>query len=217
MKFTRMHAAALFAMAIGGAILTHQLSGSSSSAPAAGNAQDASTVALLRVSDWRGEVDTRKLATEVESLRAEVEGLRGLVAELRNDARTPDEDVLPNEEEQQEIWDEYVSEAEAGFNDERTDERWATELSATIYREIANQPTLRGKAKTVECRSKSCKIELSDDGSAGFASEVPQLVDELGAKVSSVIFDVEHDAAGRRTQVLYLSRAEPTEPSARAL
>ena len=220
MEFTRTHAAALFAMAMGGAILTHQFSRSSSSVPASDATKNAAEETHVRTTSRLEAGDARTLATEIESLRTDVEALRAQVAQLRAEGRAGsahEEEVMPSEEEQRAMWEDYVSSAEAGFNEEQTDARWATEFTATIQRQIANQPALRGTAKTVECHSKSCKVELRDDGSAAFATELPQLVDELGAQVSKVIFDLEHDAQGRRTQVLYLSRAEPSRAPERAM
>lgn len=216
MKFTRTHAAILFVLAIVVGMLTLRFSGPSQGALAERRAPTTSDDQTARPRDR----DQRALANEVESLRAEVEALRVLIGQQRaagNARAAPEEDALPNEAEQQEIWDEYVSLAEAGFNEEPTDARWASELSATIQREIADQPALRGTTKALECRSRSCKVELRDDGSAAFSSQLPQLVDELGAQISSAIFDVVEDAQGGRTQVMYLSRSEPNQAAHRSM
>ena len=214
MDFTRMHAVGLGVLLVVGGVAAQQaLHASDEALPPGVALTDVRETDLdaPTARDHTGE--TRALATKVEALTAEVEALRALMAQQRADQRADaaGDDVLPSEAEHHEMWEEYVSYAEAGFNDEPTDTRWAAETGSLIQQQIASWPALRGATQSLECRSKSCRVELRDDGSQNFARELPRLVHRLGPQVSSVVVDLVKDEQGRLMQVLYMSRAESTQ------
>ena len=218
MEFTRTHVAGLGLLAVLG-IATHGLSRSAHDAPVAGAQLAIEQDARVPSTERSEQRTARALEDKVDALTAEVEALRALVAQQRGSERAaqPSDEVLPTEAEQNEMWEEYVSYAEAGFNDEPTDARWAADTGAMIQRQLASQPALRSATKAIECRSRTCRMELRDDGSPAFGQQLPELVHELGPQISSVVIDVVKDAQGKRTQVLYMTRAEPEKHAERAL
>ena len=209
-----MHAVGLGVLVlIGGVAVQRALHDADEGLPSGVSLMDAREADLAEPTSRADTPDGRALANRVEALTAEVEALRALIAQQRAAAergQAPSDDVLPSEAEHEEMWEEYVSYAEAGFNDEPTDARWAAATGTLIQQQIASWPTLRGATHSLECRSKSCRVELRDDGSQNFARELPRLVHRLGPHLSSVVVDLVQDEQGRRMQVLYMTRAEKT-------
>ena len=103
---------------------------------------------------------------------------------------------------------EYVAGVDAEFRNEATDPRWSSATSSVIQAAIADDHDLRALVRGVECRSRTCRVEIADDGSGTSSKSVPMLAHQVGRDLPSVVFDrVENDRGGA-TVVLYLSRPD---------
>ena len=156
----------------------------------------------------------------LEQLTAEVAELREEVARLRSGAKDDDKAPMPeaelSPEEAKALWDDRMSLVEAGFNDEPTDSRWAGEVRTKIEAALAAYPPLRAAARSTECRSRTCRVELSTDAQGSLSDDISALTSALGEQLPTVMYDSIDEPGGRQTQVLYFTRdqADPSASSA---
>ncbi|HEY0479974.1 MAG TPA: hypothetical protein VGD37_20785 [Kofleriaceae bacterium] len=100
---------------------------------------------------------------------------------------------------------------DAAFQGEPVDPRWSSAISSAIESALVARNGLRPLAHSVECRSRTCRITLREDGAADPEAVLSmfQARRDLGA---AAIARVDR-GTGAATTVLYLSR--PTEAPAR--
>lgn len=106
---------------------------------------------------------------------------------------------------------ESVAGADAAFGSEPIDPRWSSATSSAIESALVARNGLRPLAHSVECRSRTCRITLGEDGAGNLETilSVFQAERDLPGAAGA---RVDHGAAGA-TMVLYLSR--PAEPPVR--
>lgn len=110
----------------------------------------------------------------------------------------------------------HVAAVAAEFRDEASDPGWASSASAAIQAAIAADDALRPLVRGVECRARTCRVALADEGPDGAGKGLPMLVQRLGAELPRVVFDRAEDAGGGSTLILYMSRAIAADaPAAR--
>jgi hypothetical protein len=95
---------------------------------------------------------------------------------------------------------------EAGFRDEATDPRWAPAMSSAIQAALISAGGLRPLAHGVECRARSCRIVIAEDGSGGVDDLVARVARQVGGDLPSAITGRVDHGRGAATVVLYLSR-----------
>lgn len=83
--------------------------------------------------------------------------------------------------------------------------------SSAVQAAIGETAELRQMAKGVECRSSTCRVELTDDGSGKLASILPMFAMRVGQQLPSVDARRIGDASGAATLVLYMSRHSDAE------
>jgi len=60
----------------------------------------------------------------------------------------------------------------------------------------------------VECRSRTCRLELADDGSGKLGKILPVFAQQVGRELPSIAYDRIVDASGTATMVLYMARQD---------
>lgn len=109
-----------------------------------------------------------------------------------------------------------VAAVAAEFRDEASDPAWASTASAAIQAAIAADDALRPLVRGVECRSRTCRVALADEGPDRPGKGLPMFVQRLGEELPRVVFDRAEDAGGGSTLILYMSRASDGDaPAAR--
>ena len=185
-------------------------------------AESPSPQAESRAEHRRDDHDDTSLSHRVNRLASEVSELREEVARLRGEAHRADEPLDPepelSPEEEKALWDEHMTLVEAGFNEEPTDARWASDTSSLIQRALASQPPLHAATRSTECRSRTCRVELNTDSQGELSDAISSLTNTLGDQLPTVMYDRLDEAGGRQTQVLYFSRqgAEAADEDQRA-
>jgi hypothetical protein len=153
----------------------------------------------------------RRLAVlddEVAQLREEVARLH---REAKSEEKAPSPEVELSPEEAKAMWDDRMSLVEAGFNEEPTDTRWADDVSARIQRALVEHPSVRAATRSAECRSKTCRVELSTDAQGKLSDEISALTRSLGEQLPTVMYDRVDEPGGRQTQFLYFKREQPED------
>ncbi len=59
---------------------------------------------------------------------------------------------------------EYMASIEQAFANEKVEPMWASRASARVGSTFEGDEMLRNIAHTVECRQKTCRVQLDDDG-----------------------------------------------------
>jgi hypothetical protein len=94
----------------------------------------------------------------------------------------------------------------AAFRGEVADAGWSTTASSAIQAAIAGDEALTPLARGVECRSRTCRVELVDDGSGRLVQALPMFIHHLGRDLPRVTVDRVEGTGGPAAMVLYMSR-----------
>jgi hypothetical protein len=171
-------------------------------------------------SDGAGALDQSH--PSVLALRQELAVLREELAELRKRPEprgvasavsvtgdTPNQPppLDPREmERQQEEWHGHMAEVEAAFHGEDRDPRWAADTKFAVDTAFRVDPSFAAKLRTVDCRSRTCRLELSDDGPEPMGDKLIPILAQLGSTLPKVKSDQIVAANGSKTLVLFMSR-----------
>jgi hypothetical protein len=104
---------------------------------------------------------------------------------------------------------------EAGFQREPADLRWATETEGVVQAVLAGDTLLQNTLLDLECRSRTCRVELADDNTGELAKGLPGVLLQLAATLPSAKAQVGVDSAGGKTLILYLTQDMPAVPPPR--
>lgn len=102
---------------------------------------------------------------------------------------------------------EYMAGVDAAFRKEPVDPGWSSATSLVVRDAIAADADLRTLARGMECRSRTCRVELADDGSGKLSEIVPMFTSQIGRDLPSMVAE-RIDDGGTATMVLYLSRRD---------
>lgn len=96
---------------------------------------------------------------------------------------------------------------EARFRSEPVDARWAPAATSAVQRALAGDAeSAQVTARSVECRSQTCRVEMADDGPGSTGSFVPLFAMRVGEVVGSITAVRVDQGRGASALVLYLSR-----------
>lgn len=150
---------------------------------------------------------------EVSELRQELFRLRHQVAsqEMRlatadpAKAQAPDSGPEARAEAERKRKD-YVVGIDAAFRKEARDPQWSAATTSTVQSALAADEELRPLLRGVDCRSQTCRVEITDDGSGKLRKLLPIFVHHVGPALPTMTADRVVDGNDRATMVLYLSR-----------
>jgi hypothetical protein len=150
---------------------------------------------------------------EVRALAADMAAMKSELAALRDDKQTAQDNTerpapAPKTAEQlQAEHDEYMAGVERAFEQEPRDERWAQGTAQSLRQALESEPVMVAAMRGIECRSRSCRLELRDDGSAAFAEEFPLMMHDMGALLSEVRFSHAELSDGARLHIMYMTQS----------
>jgi len=166
--------------------------------------------------------DVSALRRDLASLRSQVSTLRGDVStakdQAQNDKAGTPKDTRTGEQirtDDDQRHREYMAGIAAAFRQEAVDPAWATRASASVRNAITNDEVIRGLAREVECRSRSCRVVIEENGSNFFQlnKDLPAFATSLGDALPSVSAEHVQDGNGSGSVVVYMSSVRP-EPQA---
>jgi hypothetical protein len=176
--------------------------------------------------------DTRVLAAKLERLQHELDAL-----EVREDSgpdapavhkvqlpaeQPPDsiggtsaEEVQTRRAADLEQHREYMSSVAERFAAERIDSTWALQMSARIHAAFEDHPALQGLSHDIDCRARTCRVTIENDGSGRISTRLPTLALSVTDVLPSISAERVDQGNGRSAMVLYMSAADPsaTRPS----
>jgi hypothetical protein len=94
---------------------------------------------------------------------------------------------------------------EQSFRREVSDQNWAMGTRASIEAAMQTK-SVQLQARSVECRSETCRVELSDEDSPATQESLEHLPQAVGDTLPTMQIARTDDATGHHT-ILYLSRA----------
>ena len=170
-------------------------------------------------------VDGKALAAlryELAALRAEVADLKRQMAAQSSvrpaqavpaqAARQPGVDPLAQAEEDRQRR-EQMQTLEAAFRGESSDPLWSGQAGAVVQAAFARNKALQAALRSVECRSRTCRVEVAaDGGGSALAKLIPVLALQVGKDLPSMTVSEAEDPPGVGTTILYFSK-EPDQPS----
>lgn len=177
----------------------------------------------------RAEVDptsreVRELGTQVQALRAQVELLQAALVHQSTGTKPTAEDrttapegwdapTALSPEESSALRAAHLAEVETSFRNEARTAAWASERRSEI------QAAAKGRAfehalGDVECRTDTCRVEVTDNRTSDFAKDLPVFLQKLGAALPTVEAAHFPRSDGSIKLVLYMSRlsAAPADP-----
>jgi hypothetical protein len=155
---------------------------------------------------------------ELARMRAQVAALQAVVgAQTRTNAQPapvpekPEQraEIIAKETKERRV---YFKGVETAFWRETVDPNWAQETTTSL-KSTFDLPGVKLDAKNIECRSRSCRVELEDASKlsdvAGFMSL------QIASKLPEIAVDNVIDENGHHSAIMYLSRSEgaPAAPS----
>jgi hypothetical protein len=98
-----------------------------------------------------------------------------------------------------------LASVDSAFRGEPNNPQWAASTSSSIREALAAAQIDASKLRAMECRSRTCRIELVEDESSDLSKTLPMFALQVGRALPAVTADHIDDGHGRRTAVLYLS------------
>ena len=162
--------------------------------------------------------DTGQLLARVAELQQDLVALKRDLAAQRSghppeqrppasgDAKVPDiERVEAQRAADAQRRHEYMASIEQAFANEKVEPMWASRASARVGSTFEGDEMLRNIAHTVECRQKTCRVQLDDDGSGRLSGRMPFLTLGLADVLPQVSAEHIDQPNGRGAMVLYMS------------
>jgi len=168
---------------------------------------------------------------DIERLRAELAQVQGQLLTLRarvDEPKTPEataaaaepekldpETLRARREESARRWKEHMGEVATAFEKEAFNRGFATTAKGAVDRAIQSSPVLQKVADNVDCRSRTCRVEIHDGKSPDVSKQLPIFLQSVGRTLSSAQADYVDGENGQKTAVLYLTN-EPPDAAQRA-
>jgi hypothetical protein len=175
--------------------------------------------AQYEMASYKAEMD-KKLAL----LRSEVDSLRRALLEQNMTAHPQ---ATPENESSRAARNDSIAQAEedrkskqmmeakdSEFRSEQADAQWSSQTSATIRQAVGNDPAFRDSVRNIDCRSSTCRVEISGSQQTGGNSKsLDGFVQQVGATLPQVSYFQIDNGNGESTVVMFMSR-EATQPTA---
>lgn len=166
--------------------------------------------------------ECRRMADQIDALQANVAAVSAQLAvragrpvprpgDASKDSKSPSEvdDVQAVRAADAERRRAYMAGVAESFAGERVDGAWAGRASVRVNAALNGDEVLKGSAHSVECRSQTCRVEISDDGTASLSRRLPFVALRLADVLPSVATEPADPASGRGGMVLYMSNQPP--------
>jgi hypothetical protein len=156
--------------------------------------------------------ETAAWRAEMARLHAEVSALREQMAANEASANADAPAVGPEPArrdpaalaQQESAWHEHMADVHADFQSEVMDPRWAPSTASTVQSALDATDAMRDRVRGVECRSRTCRVEIATDDRGAVSKELPIFVQQLAEALPNVQADHVEDGNGHTTMVLYM-------------
>ncbi|HEY0481441.1 MAG TPA: hypothetical protein VGD37_28190 [Kofleriaceae bacterium] len=105
----------------------------------------------------------------------------------------------------------YIAGVEAAFRKEATDPRWSSATSGVVQAALASDDELRPLARGVECRARTCRVEIAEDTSGRLGKLLPVFAQQVAQELPVAVVDRVQDPGGGTKMILYMSRRDDAQ------
>lgn len=105
---------------------------------------------------------------------------------------------------------EYIAGVDASFRREAADPAWSQATASTIQAALTADKELHSLARGVECRARTCRVEIADDGSGALGKLVPRFAQQVGQELPRTVADRVETPRGP-AMVVYLFRRDDAQ------
>lgn len=177
---------------------------------AAREAPHAGSERAMQPREERDELDA--VRQELSALRAELGTLRTVERARVEAAPAPERTVeAPTPAEQEQRFVNYMTEFDQRFRDEPRDHTWADATADEIRRVLASGAVSPGIVTDVDCRSRTCKLELADADRGVLGKTIDGLVQEFAATLPNARVAHDGDLERPKPTALYFTRESPED------
>jgi hypothetical protein len=101
---------------------------------------------------------------------------------------------------------EHIAAVAASFGREIRDQRWSTDMGEALRNTLATEELASANVQAIDCRTKTCRVELQDDGTGRMQALVPMLAVQMAESLPNLTAEQVPGPNGTMATVLYLSR-----------
>jgi hypothetical protein len=151
-----------------------------------------------------------RLQAEVSAARAQASSAQTPTVVAEPSAEAPPDQ--PSLEEQELAWQQHTAELGRAFQQEPTNREWASAMRDKISTAAARLD--KGDAslvRDIECRSRTCKLELKDGGTVPLGRAVMRLIHELGPDLPNATIAHNGDLTEPKPSAVFLAVANPDD------
>lgn len=167
-----------------------------------------------------------RLQTELTSVKAQLAAIKTQLATRASAgeerSREIAEEELPTATPEQQraddarAWKEHMAKVAQAFEAEALDPRWASVTGETVENAVLADPVISAAAGEVQCRSKTCRIEITMDTAGAVDKQLPLFVHGLGGTLPFGQADRIENSDGTISLALYLGTRAPDAPEPHA-
>jgi len=103
-------------------------------------------------------------------------------------------------------FDERAASVAANFRSEPLDPPFALTTADSLRGVLASDELAKMSVQTIDCRAKTCRVEIEDDGSGIVPLTLPMLMARMADTLPNVSAQRLEQPNGRATMVLYMSK-----------
>jgi hypothetical protein len=103
-------------------------------------------------------------------------------------------------------FDERAADVAASFRSEPLDPPFALMTAESLRGVLASDELARMPVQAIDCRAKTCRVEIQDDGSGIVPLKLPMLMVRMADTLPNVSAQRIEQPSGRATMVLYMSK-----------
>jgi hypothetical protein len=152
---------------------------------------------------WTLKQKVAELRAQVMALNAQLWAKKPVAPETPVQAKAVQGDRSARTDE----WRDHVETVEDDFRHEPMDATWSSSATAALQAAIhSNEGVRAAPSRKVECRSRTCRVEIADDGSGQVMQAMPALAMEFEKTFPSHISNRVDDGKGNHSLVFYVSR-----------
>jgi hypothetical protein len=107
---------------------------------------------------------------------------------------------------------ELMAAKESAFQQEPLDGQWAPQTSSSLREAMSNNPAMRDAVRTIECRSSTCRVEITDSEQVRSSKSLDNLITQVGGSLPQVTYNQIDEGNGESAMVMYMSRVAEQPP-----
>jgi hypothetical protein len=108
----------------------------------------------------------------------------------------------------------HIAHVKDAYEREPADPAWSASTTSRVWETIRQTDFVRDAARSVECRSRSCRVEVDDDGTGILHKHLPVFGQQFADVLPVMVGEPVRDEDGRGRMVLYLMEADQQPPAA---